>query len=120
MCGQAYANGLRRAQPCAACHIDLDAVFRAGQTRAVDGGPGRGVAGHHPLLPSPVHLGKGRHIAEPDSGRQHAAFIAAAERQQTVNAGQRLPGLGVDVGAAAIVGHLAGQVHGVLVDDGLG
>jgi len=108
------SSGLRRN------HLDLDAVLRAGQSRAVDGGSSWGVAGYHPLLPSAVHLGKCVHVGEPDGGRQDMAFVTAAEREQSVNAGQRLPSLDVDVGSAAIVGHLTSEVHGVLVNDGLG
>ncbi|KDB71949.1 putative tyrosine--tRNA ligase, partial [Bordetella bronchiseptica B20-10725633] len=58
------------------------------------------------------------HVLEQHHGRQQARLVRAATRQQRVDLRQDLPHL-VLHRTARVVGHLAGQVHRVAVDDRL-
>src|SRR5690606_39806212 len=85
----------------------------------VDAGAGRRGAFGDPGGPYRVEAGVvGGHVLEVDGHREDLRLVAAGLGQRTVDVGQGLAGLLADV-TGIVVGQLARQVDGAVVDDDL-
>src|SRR5690606_10249565 len=74
--------------------------------------------GRDPGVPDRVHIVEAGHVGEPDVGGEELRLVGAGLRQQAVDAGEDLLRLLRD-GGHRVLRHLAGEVDGVAVDDGL-
>src|SRR5690606_20577615 len=97
---------------------DLDLPFRTRELR-LDGGARRRIARLHPGVPGAVHAREIGDVGKEDLRAQDATLVASGLRQQGVDRGQHLAGLGFDVGAVGF-GNLAREVDHAIVDAGFG
>ena len=85
----------------------------------LDGGARGRVALSDPGVPHGVHLGESLDVGQPDGGGQNLGLVGSRLGERAIDDFQNFLGLFADAFSGGFIGHGAGQIHGVAVNDSL-
>src|SRR5580658_730298 len=113
------SSSAKRALVASRDNPDLDLVGGPRERGGEDRRTRRSCTRRDPSLPDAIHLLEGRHVCEPDGGREELALVRFRLREQRIDEAQDFAGLLGDALALRVGRHLAREINGLVVDDHL-